>query len=238
MGNQFDIKFMFVALQAAIRYTPITLMLAFIPFVFGIILGTIIALLRVFKVKVLAKISQIFVVIIKGIPVVLLLLIIYFAVVQGFDGIAEKFHWTIRSKSINIIYIAIIGLTIFSIAHISESIRGALASIDKGQYEAGYSVGLTTIQILRRIILPQAMPIAVPMLCNNFIGLIKGSSLVFMISVTDLMNAALITATSNYKFLEAYIAAAIVYWIICIIIERIAFVIERKLKIFNREGIL
>lgn len=234
----FDISFMFVALKASIKYVPVTLIIAFSSLIIGGIIGTLIALTRVFNIRILSRISQVFVVVIKGIPVVLLLLIFYFAIVQGFDGTAEKLNWTIRSKDIPLIYVAIVALSIFASANISEAIRGALLSIDRGQYEAGYSVGLTTTQTLRRIIFPQMLPVAVPMLCSGLIGLIKGSSLVFMISVTDLMNAALITATSNYKFLEAYVAAAIVYWGICIIIERISFVLEKRLSIHNRRGVL
>jgi len=234
MGNQFDINFMFtVAMKAAIRYVPVTLELALIPFVFGTILGTIIALVRLYNVKYIAKILQAVVVIIKGVPVVLQLLIMYFAVLQCFDSVAKTLHLTMRAKNINSVYIGLVALSFFATAYISEAIRGALIAVKKGQYEAGYSVGLTKIQTLRQIILPQAIPVAMPMLCSNLIGLVKGSSLVFMISVTDLLNGALITANSNYKFLEAYVAAAIVYWALCIIIEKTFYSLERKFYSFN-----
>lgn len=234
MGNQFDINFMVtIALKAAIRYVPITLELALIPFVIGTILGTIIALVRLYNIKYISKILQVIVVIIKGVPVVLQLLIVYFAVLQCFDSVAKTLHLSIRAKNINSVYIGLVALSFFATAYISEAIRGALTAVKKGQYEAGYSVGLTKVQTLRQIILPQAIPVAMPMLCSNLIGLIKGSSLVFMISVTDLLNGALITANSNYKFLEAYVAAAIVYWILCIVIEKISYVLERKFYSFN-----
>jgi L-cystine transport system permease protein len=132
----------------------------------------------------------------------------------------------------------LVAISIFAIMNISETIRGALISVDKGQYEAAYSIGLTRMQALRRIILPQAFPVAVPALCNNFIGLIKGSSLAFIISVTDLMNGALITATSNYKYLEAYVASAIVYWVICITIEKVSFIFEKRLSLHLKRGVL
>ncbi|WP_026881884.1 amino acid ABC transporter permease [Clostridium akagii] len=234
MGNQFDINFMVtIALKAAIRYVPITLELALVPFVIGTILGTIIALVRLYNIKYISKILQVIVVIIKGVPVVLQLLIVYFAVLQCFDSVAKTLHLSIRAKNINSVYIGLVALSFFATAYISEAIRGALTAVKKGQYEAGYSVGLTKVQTLRQIILPQAIPVAMPMLCSNLIGLVKGSSLVFMISVTDLLNGALITANSNYKFLEAYVAAAIVYWILCIVIEKISYVLERKFYSFN-----
>lgn len=235
MGSQFDTNFMVtVALKAAIKYIPITLELALIPFIIGTILGTIIALVRLYNIKFIARILQIFVVIVKGVPVVLQLLIVYFAVLQCFDSIAKGLHLAIRAKNINSVYIGLIALSFFATAYISEAIRGALIAVKEGQYEAGYSVGLTRTQTLRRIILPQALPVAMPMLCSNLIGLVKGSSLVFMISVTDLLNGALITANSNYKFLEAYVAAAIVYWVMCIIIEKIFYSLEKRFYAFNR----
>jgi len=232
---EFDFNFMLVALKAAIKFLPVSLILAFVPLVIGVILGTLIAIARVFKVKVLWRLCQIYVVIIKGIPVVLILLIMYFGVIQGFDGLAVLFHWRIRSKDINLIYVAIIGLSIYAIATISEIMRGGLMSVDKGQYEASYSVGMTKTQTLWRIVLPQIFPVVVPMLCSSFIGLFKGSSVAFLISVTDVMNGALITATGNYLFLEAYVAAAIVYWVVCIIIERASFMLEHYLKKYSKE---
>lgn len=229
-----DISFMLIALKEAIKYIPITLILATIPLIIGSILGTLIAVIRIYKIKVLSRLMQILVVIIRGIPLVVILYIVYFELTTGFDAISDKFNWTIHSKDINVIYIAIIAITISAIANISETIRGGLISVGKGQFEAGYSVGLTRSQTLRRIIIPQALPVIVPSLCNNFIGLIKGSSIAYLITVVDIMNGALITATANYKFLEAYIAAAIVYWVLCVFIEKGSFIIEKNFKVYGR----
>jgi L-cystine transport system permease protein len=236
MESKFDIGFMLICIKQAIGYIPNTLLLSIVPFLLGIIIGTIIALSRIYKVKVLNQVFHIYVVLIKGIPVVLLIFITYFAVIQGFDAVAKFLHMPIQSKDISLTLVAIIALTTFSTASISEAIRGALLSVGGGQYEAGYSVGLTTWQTLRRIIIPQALPTAIPMLCSCLIGLVKGSSLVFMISVTDLLYAALLPANANYKYLEAYVAAAIVYWGLNIIIEKLAYVLERRLNLHNKEG--
>ncbi len=232
----FDFHFMLIAMKEALRYTPVTLLLALVPFILGIIFGTFIALVRLFQVKVLARLMQVYILITKGIPVVLQILIIYFLIVQGFDSIADKFHWSLHSKDINVIYMAFAALLTVAVANISETIRGALMSVNRGQYEAAYSVGMTHSQVLRRIVLPQALPAAVPMLCSNLIGMIKSTSLVFMISVVDLMNAALITATANYKYLEAYVASAIVYWVLNGSLERVSFILEKRLSIYRKEG--
>lgn len=233
----FDINFMMIALKAALHFTPTTLMLAVIPFILGILFGTVIAVIRIFKIKYLSSIVRAFVVVVKGIPVVLIMLIVYFLMNDGVNALGKALHLSIRSKDISLNSIALTALTIFGTANISEAIRGALASVDKGQYEAAYSVGLTRFQALYRIILMQALPVAMPMLCSSLIGLIKGSSLAFMISVTDLLNGALITATANYRFLEAYIAAAIVYWIINLLIERLSQILTIRLGVFSGEAL-
>jgi L-cystine transport system permease protein len=105
--------------------------------------------------------------------------------------------------------------------------RGALASVKKGQYDAGYAMGLTRAQVLIRIVLPQAIPVSLPMMGNIFISLTKAVSLASMIAVVDVMVAAVVSANSNYRFLEAYVAAAIIYWAICVVIERIFLWLEK-----------
>lgn len=230
----FDFSFMLVALRESLKATPITLILTIVPFIIGIIFGTILAVFRLFKIKVLGRLAQIYIVIIRGIPIVLLLLMVYFCVYNYFNVFAIRFHWKIKTKDINTIYVALIALTLYSTAALSEVVRGALISVGIGQFEAGYSVGLTRIQTIRRIILPQALPVAVPMLSNTIIGLLKGSSLAYMVAVVELLNAAIITANENYKFLEVYVAAAIIYWALTIFIERISYILEKKLIIHGR----
>lgn len=230
----FDISFMITALKEAIKYVPITLVLAGIPLFMGSIIGTLIAVVRIYDVKVLSKLAQIFVVIIRGIPLVLILYIVYFELPKWIDIFSSKFKWSFQSKDINSIYIAIIAISISAIANISETIRAGLISVGNGQFEAAYSVGLTRSQTLVRIIIPQALPVIIPSLCSNFIGLIKGSSIAYLVAIVDIMNGALITATANYKFLEAYIAAAIIYWALCVCIEKGSFIIEKYLRGFTR----
>lgn len=238
MDMSFDFEFMLVALKAALKYTPNTLILAVVPLIMGLFFGTLIAIARLFNIRFLSNILQGLVVLVKGIPMVLLLLMVFFGVIQGFDTLSDHFHWKLKSKDIDLMLVAIIALSISAIAYLSEAIRGALLSVNKGQYEAAYSIGLTRTQTLKRIIIPQAFPVAIPMICSNFIGLVKASSLAFMISVTDLMNGALITATANYKFLEAYIAAAVVYWVLCMMIEKGSSILERKFNIYSKGGVI
>ncbi len=117
---------------------------------------------------------------------------------------------------------------------ISEAIRGALLSIDKGQDEAGYSVGLTKVQTIRRIIIPQMIPAAIPTLINHVVGLIKASSVVMAIGIIEIVAGATIPSSRTYSFFEGYVAAAVIYWAFTIMIEYLAKVLRRHTGRFRR----
>ncbi|MFZ4858296.1 MAG: amino acid ABC transporter permease [Desulfuromonadaceae bacterium] len=232
----FDVSFFLVALKEAIKYTPVTLFLAFTSLAAGCVIGLALAVARIFQVRLLASLAQAYVVLIKGIPLVILLLMLFHGLTRMFDDSAKALHLLVRAKDVNMIWIAALALSLYAIATISELLRGALLSVGKGQYEAAYSIGLTRSQTFFRVILPQALPVSLPMLCNSLIGLIKWSSIAFVISCVDLLNGALIAATDNYRFLEAYLAAALVYWVLNALIEQIAHRLELHLHRFRKEA--
>ncbi|KJB89379.1 amino acid ABC transporter permease, partial [Paenibacillus sp. E194] len=116
----------------------------------------------------------------------------------------------------------------------SESIRAAIQSVDKGGIEAGYSMGMTTTQVLRRIILPEALVVALPTLGNSLIGLIKGTSLAFVCSVVEMTAAGKLMASRNFRFFEVYVSLAIIYWLVTIVLERLIARWEKRLKVNER----
>jgi L-cystine transport system permease protein len=224
---------MLVALKEALIYTPTTLGIAFASMLTGCILGGGIATIRVLKVKFWAEFFAYFITVLKGIPVVLLLLILQFLMIYGVDTLATQYSWLPSAKNFNKIWIAITALSLSASVSLSEAIRSSVLSINPGQYEAAYSIGLTKYQTVKRIVFPQMLPIMAPMMCNSFIRIIKNSSIVFMLPVTDLLNAALISATVNYLYLEAYVAAALIYWVICFSTEQFSYFLESKLSLFR-----
>lgn len=230
----FDIAFMGEALKSAIQYIPVTFQLAGISFLISLLIGIAIAVIRVFNVKVLACVLEIIITVLKAVPMVLILYILFFVMTDVFDSLAVSLDLTIRSKDLSTNFIGITALSVFGTVIISETIRGAFMAIDYGQYEAGYSIGLTKLQTMRRIILPQSILVATPVLCNNLIALVKASSITYMITIMDIMNGALKAATKNYAYLEAYIAAAIIYWIICLSIEQLARALEIRMGKFRK----
>lgn len=223
-----------VSLSYAVKFIPVTLLLTAVPLLFGILIGGIIAIVRVFRIKILSSVLDVVVTIFKGIPSTLIILISSLFFTNAFDNFAKSLNWSIRSKDINVIYIALFALSISATVSISETIRGALLSIDQNQYDAAYSIGLTKFQTFQRIILPQMFLVIIPTLSGNLIGLLKGSSIAFLIGVSEILNSSLRTANATYAFLEAYIAAAVIYWGLGILIEISGKFIEKKFSCYRR----
>jgi His/Glu/Gln/Arg/opine family amino acid ABC transporter permease subunit len=183
---------------------PTTLAMACVILAAGILLGTFLAVLRLYRVPVFGKIVPLFVSYIRGIPLIVHLYIAWYALAAIF-----------KNTSLSPLFVLLVAYSIYSSAIQSENIRTALLSVDDGQFEAAYSVGFTKFQTLRRIVFPQALAVAVPIFFNMYLGTIKGLSLAFTVAVVDILAQAKICSAKNYGFLESYAAAALVYWALC-----------------------
>ena len=126
---------------------------------------------------------------------------------------------------------AIIALGLNQSAFDSETIRAAILSVEKGQIEAAKSLGMNGMQILKRVLLPQAFSVALPPLGNSLIGLIKGTSLVFVCSVVEMTAEGKILAGRNYRYFEAYVSIAIIFWAITMLLEFIFRKLEQRFGI-------
>lgn len=231
----FDFQNFLESLQYGIKYLPNTLKLTFIPILVGLIFGSVIAIIRVYKVPFFGKLFGVLIAIYQGIPIVVALLIYNLIFMTQFDKLNEVLHLNINIAKVDSIWVGIIALSMSAICWMEESIKGAFLSVDKGQYEAGYSVGLTKIQAVKRIVLPQVIPVAVPMLTNNIVGTIKGSSVAMAIGITEVLAGSEIPCSKTYSFLEGYVAAAVIYWIFTIIVENIAKILEIRGDKFRRK---
>jgi cystine transport system permease protein len=125
----------------------------------------------------------------------------------------------------------VIALSANVAAYLSESMRGAILGIHRGQWLAAYSLGLSHTQTLRYVIAPQALRIAVPSLSNSLISLIKDTSLVSVITVTELLRSAQEVIAATYQPLPLYLAAAFVYWVLCSVLELVQRRVERRLAL-------
>ncbi|WP_369964865.1 amino acid ABC transporter permease [Mammaliicoccus lentus] len=201
-------------------YLPITLMLAIVSLILSIIAGLIIALILRAKIPVLKEIAIVYISFFRSIPSLVQLFLIYYGLPQLIPGM----------RVIDALTAAIIGLSIKNAAYLAEIFRAAITSVDKGQFEAAHSIGLSKTQTYIKIVLPQATRNAIPASGNIFIGLIKETSLVFTLGVTEIFAKSKLLSSASYKYLETFLAVAIVYWLITIIYTYLQSLLEKKLN--------
>lgn len=233
-----DPAFIWTAFIQLLSALPTTLIITLVSVVTGLIIGSAVALIRVYRVPVLQPIATAYVTFIRGTPMLMHLLLIYFGLPMIIDSLAEALNWSFRSASIPMIVFAFISFSITAGAYMSEVVRSGIVAVNRGQLEAAYSVGMTTPQALRRIVLPQAFAVSLPNLSNSLIGMLHGSTLAFTVSVVEINAKAQIVASTNWKFFESYIAAAILFWGITILIERLTALLEKRINTYNRGGVV
>lgn len=232
-----DIPFIWTAFKEIIKALPITLILTFVPLLAGFLIGIGVALIRIYKVKYIYRIANGYVSFFRGTPIIMHIMVIYFGFPLILDQISLKFDLGIQTNKIPIILFVLIALTLAAGSYLSEIIRSGIISVSNGQMEAAYSVGMTKFQAMIRIILPQALAQSIPNFTNIFVGFLHTSSIAFLVSQKEVTGAANIVASVNLKFLEAFIAAGIIYWGITILVEGISFLLEKKVTAYNRGGV-
>lgn len=200
-----------------------TLIIAITGLIIGIILGTIIAAVRVVPknnpvVKVLDKVSQLYVSLFRGTPIVVQLLIFYYVLMP------------LMNLRINSVGVAVVVFGMNSGAYISEIMRAGILSVDSGQMEGGRAVGLSYATTMMKIIIPQAIKNILPTLGNEFISLIKETSVVSFVGATDLYVAFNRIGSNSYEFMVPYLVMALIYIVLVVIISLLIKVMERSLR--------
>lgn len=193
-----------------------TVLFAAVSMVLGLILGFSVAVVRVTKVPVVSQIAAVYVSAFRGTPLLVQIFVLYY----GLPSVGIEF---------TPVTAGILALTLNVATYLSEFMRGAILGIDKGQWEAGLSVGLTWGQTLWNIITPQALRLAVPSLSNSLISLIKDTSLISVITVTELMLATKEVIAETFQPLPLYLAAAGIYWLLSALFERVQKALENRL---------
>ncbi|MCX8586573.1 MULTISPECIES: amino acid ABC transporter permease [unclassified Gilliamella] len=215
----FNINYFFSVFPQILPYLPVTLFIAIISFVFATILGLAIALIRNNKIILIDSFLALFISLFRGIPSVVLLFIIYYGLPQIFPIM----------KQVGATTAAIICFSLKYSAYLAEIFRAGLTSVDLGQKEAGLTSGLSTIQVYRGIILPQAMINALPNAGNMFISLLKDSSVAFFVGVQELLAAGKMLTANSFLYFETYLAVGIVYWLTVVAYSWLQKQLERKL---------
>ncbi|MEH6979772.1 amino acid ABC transporter permease, partial [Bacillus pseudomycoides] len=196
----------------------VTLKIVAVSALVGFILGTLLALCKIARVRVLNIAADLYTSIFRGTPLVLQLMIIYFGVPQmiGYD--------------IPAFLAAVLAFSLNSGAYMSEVIRAGIQAVDKGQTEAAMALGVPYGKMMKNIILPQALKNILPALVNEFATLTKESAVVTVIGATDLMRRAYIVGGETFKYLEPLLFVGLVYYILVIILTLVGKAIEGRMK--------
>ncbi len=229
----FDIEYLlktFVKLWSAV---PVTLLITAVSLLAGSILGFLIALARIRKIKFLNQLCAVYVSFIRGTPVVLQILVVYSLLPSALNAWFKKSGIEVDVFSLNPIVYAYFVFSLSTAAVLSEVFRSALLTINRGQLEASFTSGLTYWQAFRRIIIPQALVAALPNLCTATVNLIKNTSLAFMMTVKDITAVAKIEASFGYNYIESYLDIFVIYIIICSVVQLLFRIWEKSASEFK-----
>ncbi len=224
---RFQIQYLFKYFFKILPYLKVTIEYAGLSLLFGLIFGSILAAFKLQKNKVLKYFGVLYTAIFRSVPPVVLLFLVYYGLPQL---LLNLFGIDIQNEE-KILYV-IITISILSMVSLSEVIRSAYISIDKGQYEAAISTGLLPVQAMIRIVIPQMIYVALPSIGNIVIYLIKEGSLGFTIGLVDVFGKANSLNQNSYSnyILEIYVALALIYWFSSIILERALKLIEKRVS--------
>jgi polar amino acid transport system permease protein len=218
----------FLTVPVIVRGIGNTMVMAVLAMALGIVLGVVIAIMRLSPNPVLKSVAAGYTWLFRGTPLILQLLL-WFNLALVFPTIGIPGVWTARAVDVMTPFLAaLLGLGINQGAYTSEVMRAGLLSVDVGQYEAAQAIGMGRLQALRRIILPQAMRVVLPPLGNEFIGLVKATSLASVIQYPEVLHSAENIYYANSRVIELLIVAGLWYLLVVTILTPLQMLLERR----------
>lgn len=215
MENIFSLPLFVDSFPQLLSRLHMTLYIVAVALLAGFLLGAGIALVRLHKVPVLAQLAVFYISFVRGVPILVLLYIVYIGLPLLVWAV-----WRININRWDALFFVMLAYIVNTSAFLSEIIRSAVSGVDIGQVEAAYSVGLTKWQTFRRVVAPQAVQIALPALSNTVVALLKDTSLAFTLGIVDLVGAIKAIANNTHRSLEAYSAAAIIFFVLSSLLEQ------------------
>ena len=220
MSSAFNVQYFVKVFPKILQFLPTTAAVAVVSLLAALVFGMILSLIRRFRVKMLYPISNVYVSFFRSPPFIAQIFLLYYGMAQVFPFIRGMSRFMAVCTILSLSYGAFMG----------ENIRAALSSVDRGQYEAALSIGLTFSQSMRRVIVPQAARVAVPSLMNSFIDLFKATSLCYTIGLRDMMGGATMEINFSYRYLECYTAVIVIYWSIIVLLTALQGKLEHHLN--------
>ena len=208
----------------AAKGAPTTLLISLVAVFIGLILGLLVAMAKMSRFKILRGIATIYVDILRGTPLLVQVLILAYGIPQIIsEWFGVSFHWEIK------ILIGFIACGVNSSAYMAEIIRSGLQAVDIGQTEAARSLGISSTQTMRHIIIPQAFKIIVPALGNEVIALIKETAILSVAGIVEITRRGQLWASQSFLSFQAYIGVAVIYLIMTLTLSRIVAYLERRM---------
>jgi len=213
--NQESLRVALESLPFLLQGAWFTVILSLGGMFFGLLLGFALALMRLSRLMALRAVSRVYVSFFRGTPLLVQLFLIYY----GLPSIGLE---------LSPLTAALIGFSLNMAAYACEILRSAISSIDRGQWEAAASIGMTRAQTLRRTILPQAARTALPPLGNSFISLVKDTALAATIQVPELFRQAQLVTARTFEIFAMYLTAALIYWVLASILAHFQNRLEQR----------
>lgn len=213
----------------------VTIYVTLVSYTMACVLGLLLALAALSRSLILRQLARFYIEIVRGIPIIVLLLYVAFVlapgIVAGWNWIAESIGLEpIRTRDFSLLWRAVIALTIAYSSFLAEVFRAGLQSVDEGQIEAAEALGLNRWHRFRFIVFPQALRTILPPLGNDFVAMVKDSSLVSVLGVTDVTQLGKVTAAGNFRYFETYNVVALVYLTITITLSIALRRFEKRMR--------
>ena len=213
----------------------VTVYVTLVSYTMACVLGLLLAMAALSRSLILRQIARFYVEVVRGIPIIVLLLYVAFvlapAMVVAWNWVSESIGLEpVRTRDFSLLWRAVIALTIAYSSFLAEVFRAGLQSVDEGQIEAAEALGLSRWQRFRFIIFPQALRMILPPLGNDFVAMVKDSSLVSVLGVTDVTQLGKVTAAGNFRYFETYNVVALVYLTITITLSLALRNFEKRMR--------
>lgn len=183
----------------------------------------------------MSQLATLYISFVRGTPLLVQIFLSYYGIPMVLNMLNYEFGTSFSINKIPSMAFVFVAFSLNEAAYMAEAIRAAILSVDKKDIEAAHSIGMTGGQTMRRVILPQAMIVAIPNLGNSLISLVKSTSLAFTIGVMEMTGKTKVIAGRNMRFFESYIGLALLYWVLCIVIEFGIHKLEKKFNIMERK---
>ena len=223
-----DLNYIVNTFLVTLKGIPVTLIIMVVAILLSFIPALLLALGQIYKVRGVRTFSVLYLAFVRATPPILLILFFYSLFPSLLNQIFKSLGSQVDVFKFNPLYYAFIIYSLMTTGSLSEILRSAILTVDKGQLEAAQAIGLTNFQAYRRVVFPQALRSALPNLANLVINLVKGTSLVFVMTVKDITALAKIEASHSYQYSESYLVIFVIYLIICGLIQWIFRSLEKR----------